>query len=161
MGIGPGHRRAERSSIIGGTHGRVDLGGEEVEVAADGIIGIERVEAEALPPCARPSVDRSDDNRAASCLLVEIDGCREHVGHQRGTDPKTGVSAVDRKAADQEGGNWIGSPLGQIAWRRRTIDRRHRQTCVGDDCPVMSGYHPCRRGIASAILPGVPSEPLV
>lgn len=119
------------------------------------------MKAEALPPGSCASVDRGDDDRATCCLLVELNGRRQHVGYQRGTDPKTAVSAVDRKAANQKSGNRIGSALGQIAWRRRTIDRGHGEACVGDDRPLKSGYYPGRRGIASTILPGIPLEPLV
>lgn len=151
----------ERSRACGGTHGRVDLGGEEVEVAAGGVVGIERMKAEALPPGSCPSVDRGNDDRATRCLLVEINGRREHVGDQRGTDPKAGMSAIDRKAANQKSGNRIGGALSQIAWRGRTIDRGHGEACVGDDRPVRSGYHPGRCGIASTILSGIPPEPLV
>lgn len=84
------------STIGGGTHARVDLRSEEVKVAIDRIAGVEWVEAETLPPGPRPSVDRSDDDRAACRFLVEIDGCRKHVSDQRGTNSKTGVPPVDR-----------------------------------------------------------------
>lgn len=59
------------------------------------------MEAEALPPSPRPSVDRSNDDRAAHCLLVEIDGCRKYMSDQRSTDPQAGMSLVDGKSADQ------------------------------------------------------------
>ena len=119
------------------------------------------MEAESLPPGPRPSVDRGDYDRPARCLLVEIDGCRKYVSDQCRTDPKTGVSPVDRKAADQQGRDWVGSAFRQSARRGRAIDSRHSETGVGDDLPIGSGNHPGRRGIASAVLPGVPPEPLV
>lgn len=119
------------------------------------------MEAEALPPDPRPSVDRGDHDRAARCLLVEIDGCRKHVSEQRRTDPKTSMPLVDRKAADQQGRDWVGSAFRQSARRDRAIDRRHSETGVGDDLPVGSGNHPSRRGITSAVLSGIPPKPLV
>ena len=57
--------------------GRLDLGSEQIEVQPIGIVRLEGMKAEPLPPSPRFLVQRGDHNGAAGRFLVELDGCGE------------------------------------------------------------------------------------
>lgn len=119
------------------------------------------MESETLPPSSRLSVDRRDDDRPTRCLLVEINSCHEHMGDERRADTKTSAASVNGETTNQEGRNWIGSPLGEIARRSRTIDRRHRETGVGNNFSTIAGDDPGGCRIPAPVLTGIPSKPLI
>ena len=85
-----------------------------------GNVGVERVEAESLPPRAGAGVERRDDYGAAGSFLVQLNGRREDVRRERGADPEVGVAPVDREAAEQQCGDRIG----------RAFLRMDRALCV-------------------------------
>lgn len=83
------------------------------------------------------------------------------MGDERRADTKTSATPVNGETTHQEGGNRIGTALGEIARRSRTIDRRHRETGVGDNFSAGAGNDPGGCRVPTAVLTGVPSKPLV
>ncbi len=80
---------------------RLDVRGEQVEVEVVWLVGIERAEAEPLPPCPGAGVQCGDDDRAACCLLVQLDGGREDMRCEGTPNPESGIAAVHRQPAEQ------------------------------------------------------------
>src|ERR1700733_1831123 len=93
--------------------GCLDVGGEQVEVELVGLVWIQWAKAKSLPPSPRTGVERRDDDRAAGCLLVELDRGSKNMGRKCGPDSKASVAAIDREATEQQGRDRIGRPLGE------------------------------------------------
>jgi hypothetical protein len=117
------------------------------------------MEAESFPPCAGGSIERGDDDSAARCGLVEIDGGREGVCGERGPDPETRVATVDGEPAEQQCGHRIGRALAEHLGSGRAIDPGHRDACVGDDhvLDVCDGPGSC--GVSALARPALAGGP--
>lgn len=91
--------------------GGLDLCGQQIEIQMLGLVGVEGVEAESLPPSVSRSVQRGDDDRAAGGFRGELDRSREHVGCECGSDPESCVPVVDGETAEQQCWDRIRSPF--------------------------------------------------
>ena len=137
------------------------LSGEEVEVELVGLFGLERMEAQSLPPGAGAGVERSHDDRAAGCLLVELDGGGEHVRDQGGADAEVGIAAVNGEAAQQQCGNGIGCAFRDGVGGGGAVDPGHRDAGVCHDDLVGVRDEPGGRRVAAAVLAGIAAKPFV
>ena len=80
-----------------------------------GLVRVERMEAESFPPGPSGRVQGGDDDGAACRLLVELDGCREHVAGERGPDPETRVWRSTASRPRSSAGTGSGAPLASVS----------------------------------------------
>ena len=117
----PGRDRLARTAGDAGyrsaSEGRVDLGGQEVEVELVGVVRIEAGGSRVVPTrCERLVGERGHDDGSACRLLVELDGGGEHVCGERGPDPEARVAVVDCEPAEQQRRDGIGRAFGEHLW---------------------------------------------
>ena len=93
--------------------GRLDLGGEEVEIELVRLVRLERMKAESFPPGASGLVVGGHDYCSACGLLVQLDGRGEDVDSERGPDPEAGVALIDSKPAEQQRRNGMRRYFGE------------------------------------------------
>lgn len=96
----------------------VDFGGEEIEVSAAFVGGVEGVEAETFPPATGIGVQRTHDHRATGGLGIELSSGGQHVRDQCGAHALPVVATIDSQATKQQGGNGIWSVPGDARRRR-------------------------------------------
>jgi hypothetical protein len=94
---------------------RVDLGSEQVEVQLTGIVRVERMKAKPLPPGPRVLVQRGDDDSAAGCLLVELDGGGQDARRQGGSDAKLAWRWSRASLPSRSAGTGSGAPVATIS----------------------------------------------
>lgn len=92
---------------------RFDIGGQQIQIKATRIVGIEGGEAEALPPGTRTLVQRGYDHRTQRGLSIEFHGCRQDVGEQRGPDAQAAELAIHSQPTDKKSWHRVGSISGE------------------------------------------------
>lgn len=141
--------------------GVVDFGGQEVEVELLGLIRIEWMKAESLPPAPSDFAHGGHDDGSACGFLVELCGCREDVESERGPDPNAGVALIDGQPAEEKRGNRVRRGLCQDFGRGRPVDSGHGDARVCHHYFGGVGDDPRRGRVASPVLASVAAQPFV
>lgn len=141
--------------------GGFDFGAQQIEVKVGGVIGLERVETEPFPPCARTLMHGCDDHGAARGLSVQLGGGCENVDDERGPDTHACVVSVNGKATKQESGDGVGSTSRHGGRRGALVDGCHCEARVCGHLALRGWYDPSGGCVPFSILAGVEPQPFI
>lgn len=116
---------------------------------------------EPLPPGSGGGIQRADDDGAAGCLLVELDGGGKHVSRERGSDSEVGVAAVDREPAKEERWHWLRCTFPKRFRRGGSVDAGHGDARAGHDEVIGVCDHQRRGSVSASVLTRPAPQPLV